>query len=327
MTRTFDAHCDVLYQLWKRRNPTLFFKQGDEDKHGDEEGLHTSYAKLKAAGVSVQTMAIFVPPEVPFRQKTDAAMEMLDLFHSDIAGKDERIHLLSDRQSLVQILQGHADHLYVLLSLEGADAVQDMTQLRTFYRLGIRSIGLTWNMRNLVADGVGERNPGGLSAFGLEMIKEMNRLCIAIDLSHLAERGFWDCILYSKQPLIVSHSNARALCDHPRNLDDKQIKAIFDGNGFIGVTFVPYFLSAKKKVTIDDVLNHVEHMLSLGGENHVGFGSDFDGISAVVEGLEHAGRWPALINACQKIYSETVVEKLFFTNQLQYYARLWNSSF
>lgn len=314
----FDSHCDVLYQLWKRNDPSLFYKT-DSD-------LHCSYWRLRQGFVQVQTLAVFIPPEVPQAQKTVEALRMIDMVHHFILKAGKKIQLLKPGDGWPQIKRDQ-DVLYILLSLEGADPIGDnLSLVRIFYELGISSLGLTWNYRNLVADGVGERNPGGLSRFGIELVKELNRLSVAIDISHLAEPAFWDVISLSDQPVMASHCNVRKLCDHPRNLSDAQITAIFKQGGVIGINFVPQFVSQEGRADWDGLLRHLDHLLSLGGEDHIGFGSDFDGSPEIIEPLSHSGCWQQLVEKCQSYFSDDIIYKLFFSNWQKYYAKLWTNS-
>jgi membrane dipeptidase len=316
LVQVFDGHCDVLYKMWDKKNKNLFFKSTDE--------LHSSLERLKEGGVKVQTMAVFVPPETPKELKHYAALEMIDILYHNILSKTNDIKLIKDAKDLQQLNAKNDNNLYILLSIEGADPFYgDLTYLRTFYQLGVRSVGFTWNFRNEAADGVRERNPAGLSNFGFELLAEMNHLKMAVDISHIAERGFWDCIEHSKQPIMASHCNARKLCEHPRNLYDEQIEAIFKSKGLVGLTLVPSFLSKESKVTPHHVLLHLDHMLSLGGKEFIGLGTDFDGIDETVEGLEHSGKLEDFINLCQKYYSEEVIKNIFFENWRNYYVRLW----
>ncbi len=301
--------------MWDRGEHTLFHEKADE--------LHSSFGRLKNGGVKVQTMAIYVPHKVPVESRLSAGLHMVDIFYENILSQREDIVLIKGVEELNQ-LEHNEDKLYILLHIEGAEPLKgDLTQLRTFHRLGVRSLGFTWNYRNEAGDGVKERSPSGLSHFGLALLKEMNRLNMAVDISHLSEHGFWDCLDHTSQPIMASHCNARTLCDHPRNLYDEQIKAIFSQQGVIGINFVPYFLAKREQVDIKDILNHVEYMLSLGGENYIGFGSDFDGISQTVTGMEHSQKFSDLIEECLKHYSESIVQKLCFDNWKQYYMRLW----
>lgn len=319
MGSIFDGHCDVLYRMWKLNQRNLFFKSTNH--------LHSSFERLKNGKIKVQTMAIFVPPETPREQRHYAAFEMVDILYHHILehneGTQTKIKLLKDRTQLEQIKQGE-DVLYILLHIEGAEPLHgDLTYLRTFYQLGVRSLGFTWNYRNEAADGVKEPHPAGLSQFGFELLAEMNRLRMAVDISHISEYGFWDCIEHSTQPIMASHCNARRLCDHPRNLYDDQIEAIFKMKGLIGINFVPFFLTTKNEATSLDVLRHLDYMLSLGGEDFIGFGSDFDGTQEMAIGLEHSGKMNEFLELCLQHYSEKVVRKIFFDNWRRYYLELW----
>jgi len=159
--------------------------------------------------------------------------------------------------------------------LEGKPNLNTLAGLRTFYQLGLRQIQLVDNGRNRIADGKGEaRSRGGLTNFGVSVVKEMNRLGMVIDVAHLTESGFWDVIEFSEDPIIDSHSNARAICDHPRNLSDEQIKAIAKKGGVIGLSAFSSLISKKDDPTIDDFVKHVDHIVGLVGSDYVGLGPD-----------------------------------------------------
>jgi membrane dipeptidase len=297
--KIFDAHCDVLLKLW--RDPVLTFDT--------EKELHISYPKLEQSGSKVQFFAIYIPDQVT--DKFQAALEMADIFHEKIVNKYENIKLLQTKADL-DCLQ--KNEIGAVLTLEGCDAIgSDIVKLKTLYRLGVRSVGLTWNYANAVADGVLEERAAGLSNFGKEAVKQLNEYNLWTDVSHLAEQGFWDVMELADFP-IASHSNAKALCPHPRNLTDEQIKALIEKNGVIGMTFVPLFLVENGKASIKNVLNHIDHVCSLGGEKHLGFGSDFDGIGATVKGLESYRGYPKLVDALLKHYSEEIVRSFCYEN-------------
>ncbi|MDA0746481.1 MAG: membrane dipeptidase, partial [bacterium] len=126
------------------------------------------------------------------------------------------------------------------------------------------------------------RSRGGLTSFGVGLVEEMNLLGMLVDVSHISEHGFWDVMEVSAKPVIASHSNCKAVCDHPRNLNDKQIKALAENGGSMGVTFVPSFVDAEKP-TLQRLLDHVDHAVQLVGADYVGIGSDFDGGGTLVE--------------------------------------------
>ncbi|HIE14094.1 TPA: membrane dipeptidase [Candidatus Bathyarchaeota archaeon] len=165
-----------------------------------------------------------------------------------------------------------------ILAIENSDAVEgSLNILRMLFKIGIRSIGLTHNPRSLAANGVGEsRTGGGLTNFGVQLVKEMNRLGILVDLAHINEVGFWDVLDVSSKPVIVSHGNCRSLCNHRRNLSDEQLLGLAEKKGVIGITFVPSFVDPKTP-SLSRLLDHIDHVVKIAGVDHVGLGSDFDG--------------------------------------------------
>ncbi|USG68021.1 dipeptidase [Brevibacillus ruminantium] len=304
--RVFDAHCDVLAKLWE--NPSLDFYQGDEE-------LQAGFPELQKGNVDIQVMACYVPRKVPFGRRFQAVLEMLDLFHERVASKQLRT-ILSRSDLDDCVLKGDKG---AILFVEGAHALEEsLVQLRTWYRLGVRGMTLTWNHGNAVAAGCQEPTPGGLTQFGRTVIEEMNRLGMVIDLSHVAEPGFWDTLELSKAPVIASHSNVRRLCNHPRNLSDEQITALMAKGGVMGLTFVDFFVTAEERtVWIDDLLRHLDHVCALGGADHIAFGSDFDGITTTFGDLGRAGDYEHLVNALLKHYKEADVQKFMSENWLR----------
>ncbi len=168
--------------------------------------------------------------------------------------------------------------------MEGAECLgTEIEYLRIMYRLGIRSVGLTWNNRNLLADGVKEApHDGGLSQAGCRMVREMRKMGILLDLSHISPHGFYQAIDEYEGPVMVTHANARSLCDHPRNLDDNQLKKMAESGGVIGLNQVSGFVSTDKNPVLEDFVNHVVYVTDLIGVEHVALGSDFDGADQVV---------------------------------------------
>lgn len=232
--------------------------------------------------------------------------------------------------------------------LEGKPNYETLVGLRTFYRLGLRVVQFVDNGRNRLADGKGEaRTRGGLTNFGVSVVNEMNRLGMLIDVVHLSEPGFWDVIETSKDPVIDSHSNCRALCDHPRNITDEQIKAVARGGGVVGLNCYSAMVKKNKdRATIDDLMRHVDHIVELVGIDHVGFGPDtfdyeipinvwtpapgwlegvFYGIKdpAHIEGLGNFKGFPLLTEALIKRgYSEEEVKKILGENWLHIYRQV-----
>ncbi|MDQ0255195.1 membrane dipeptidase [Evansella vedderi] len=302
--KIFDLHCDALLKLWEDRNRSFT----------NHPILETNYERLQTGKVQLQFFAIFLYPEHPSDQKFQYALEQVDLFHTEVVGKHEKIKKISQWEDIGQLKDGE---IGAVLTLEGADAFgNDLMKLRTLYQLGVKSIGLTWNNANLCADGAGEPRGGGLTELGFEVVKLNNENRVLTDVSHLSEAGFWDVIKSADYP-VATHSNSKTICDHRRNLTDEQAQALFNKNGFIGLVFNPPFISGEEEATIDDLLRHVDHFCELGGKEHIAFGSDFDGISYYVKDLENAGKYQTLINELQKRYSEEEVRGFAFENILK----------
>ena len=299
--KIFDAHCDVLWQLWMGKGKKNF---------QNESSLHITYNQLKPKAGSVQCFAIYVPEEVPYGQRFAVALEMANIFHEQILTLPN-IKWIRTKEDIQQL---GTDDIGALLTLEGCDAIgKELTKLQTLYYLGVRSVGLTWNYANLVADGALESRGGGLTLFGEKVVEDLNRYKIWTDVSHLSEKGFWEVMELANHP-IASHSNSYELCQHPRNLMNEQIKALIQKDGMIGITFVPMFLAANKSVCVDDILRHVEHVCMLGGEKNVGFGSDFDGITETVVHVERYEHYEYVINELLKRYKEEQVNNFIYRN-------------
>lgn len=166
--------------------------------------------------------------------------------------------------------------LAVILSFEGAGPIEDSIELLgTFWRLGVRCVGLTHDFRNHLADGVRTGSDGGLTDLGREAIREMGRLGIVVDVSHLNDAGFWDVAEHSSAPLHASHSNSRSLCSHPRNLTDDQLRAIAESGGVVGVHALKALVTDEDRPpTFNDFLGHLDRMIELMGEDHVAIGPD-----------------------------------------------------
>ena len=300
MMKIFDAHCDVLMKMLSE--PNINFIEGSS--------LHVTRSGLEKAGVSVQVFAIFVPEAIHPSMRFEAALTMAELFFERIV-KEAGLKFIRNKEDLMSL---HKDDIGAILALEGCDCIeQDLLRLRTLLRLGVSSVGLTWNHANAVADGALEERKGGLTRFGREVVSLLEEKECWCDVSHLSEAGFWDCLELHKK-VIASHSNCHSIVPHPRNLTDEQIKALIDQDGQIGITFVPEFLTNGSSATIADVLHHLDHVCSLGGRKHVGFGSDFDGIDRTVISLEKTEKYMNLVNELLKYYSEEEVRGFLYDN-------------
>ncbi|AIQ13268.1 dipeptidase [Paenibacillus durus] len=305
-----DFHCDALSKMLE--NPSIdFMADGRLDVTGE---------RLRAGGLRMQCFAIYLSQKrgIP---RIEHVLRQIELYRSKVvnAGGLRPLRWKEEADGLANTLGGGPS--WGMLSLEGADGLEgNLFYAEMIFELGVRFLGLTWNYANWAADGVLEKRNGGFTEKGRELVKWCNESGMLLDVSHLSEAGFWELAELSHRPFIASHSNARAICDHPRNLTDDQIRAIISIEGRIGLTFVPWFVTDGKEAVPDDLLRHIEHICTLGGEKHLMFGSDFDGIDSWIKGLEHPGHYPALAELLLCHYSEESVKGWLYGNAVSYLA-------
>ncbi|GAA0351356.1 dipeptidase [Bacillus horti] len=264
-----DGHFDLLMDVQIQR-----------EKGRKKVILSDYYLPFKKGNIDVIIAAVFIEntylPEMALRK----AMGQISALYEEVSESPDHLMICYDGQDMKRAKQ--EGKVGFLLSLEGAEPIgTDLTLLRVFYELGVRNLGLVWSRRNAVGDGsdfssVQQGNKsGGLSRFGIEVVEEAERIGITIDVSHLNDEGFWDVMKYSTKPVIASHSNARALCMAMRNITDKQIEAIASTKGVIGVNVVNILVSQHdEQATIETLLDHLDHLIKVGGIEHVGFGFD-----------------------------------------------------
>ncbi|MEL6618032.1 MAG: dipeptidase [Pseudomonadota bacterium] len=221
-----------------------------------------------------------------------------------------------------------------IFHLEGAEAIDpDFHTLDVLYQAGLRSIGPVWSRTTIFGHGVPFRFPGdgdigpGLTDHGLRLVRRCNEMRIMLDLSHLNEAGFWDVARHSTRPLVATHSNAHALCPHARNLTDKQLAAIRESDGMVGLNFAVAFLREDGKmladVPLEQMLRHLDHLIEHLGEDRVGFGSDYDG-AIVPEALTSCADLPQLRHAMAKHgYDDALMSKLCHKNWLRVLEKTW----
>ena len=186
-------------------------------------------------------------------------------------------------------------------------------------------IGVSWNGRKGFADGltVVDR-PGAITMLGQELLGRMGALGVVLDLSHIAEFGFWHALELTDGPVVVSHANARALCGHPRNMTDDQLRAIAGRDGLVGACFVPKFIG--EDASLEDVARHVQHMVEVAGVDHVGLGGDFDGVTSLPRGLGGVQYLPLLTaRLLETGLSEQDVAKILGGNWLRVFSQVWKS--
>ncbi|AKG74286.1 dipeptidase [Salinicoccus halodurans] len=308
-----DTHCDALLKLqgdfrnaYRSQKRLLDFKNSGE--------LDTNAERLRKGNVKVQFFAIFIPPNLPDDEKWQHALEQVDCFYNEVIIQDNFVHI----KNFSEIRELKSDEIGAVLTLEGSDAFgNDLMKLRMLIRLGVLSLGLVWNNANLVADGVGESRMTGLTDFGFDVIDCCNAHDVLIDVSHLNTSGFKD-IINRADRVLASHSNAREIFDHPRNLYDEQIRQIIEKGGMINIVFNPPFVK-DGEVAIEDLFLHIDRIIELGGSENIGIGSDFDGIASYIEGLEDAGSFSTLAKILTKKYGNEFTAKITHENFINIY--------
>ncbi|HHW00038.1 MAG TPA: membrane dipeptidase [Clostridiaceae bacterium] len=296
-----DAHCDTITKIMDNGTGLL-----NNQCHLDLQRIQ------KATNLHwVQFFAAFISPQYSQAYALKRALQIIDkIYEEEYLNK----HMMMICRNYNDMKRAFKNNLIAaIISVEGGEALQgDISVLRCLYRLGVRSICLTWNNRNEIADGVSDDiTGGGLTRFGRKVIKEMNSLGMLIDVSHIAEKGFWDVIETTQSPIIASHSNARKICNHQRNLTDEQILAIKKNGGVIGINLYPYFLNNSDKASLTDIIKHIEHISSLAGCDYVGIGADFDGIEITPCDITGVQDIPIILNELLKLnYSQESVKKI-----------------
>ncbi len=302
--KIFDTHCDTITKLY-------------EDKIGlYNNNQHVDIKRMINFDGFIQFFAIWINPK-----RTKSPLEYFyDLYNNfvlQIKENEAYIEIATDiNQAIKTINKGKAA---AFISVEGGEVLQgDICNIEILHKLGVRSISLTWNHKNEIATGVeDEEYDEGVTPFGFRVIKEMEKKGIIIDISHLTERCFWDVLNSCSKPIIASHSNSKAVCNHKRNLSDEQFIAVSKLGGVVGINLYSDFLTDKDKSNIADVIKHIEHFMSLGGKNNIGLGADFDGIDKTPCEIKGIQDYDKILETLLRLnYSQEQVNKIAFGNYM-----------
>lgn len=309
-----DAHTDYLSRVAADPH-ALYATLGTQ--------RHISLQALQQGGVGLQVFALFVDaaspchPTVQCLKQLHAFQRMLSVWGPACLQPAE----------LDTLAHPFCVPLRAVLSIEGGEACDGSTELlHVFASLGVRAMAPVWNHRNALGYPAVDKatKQKGLTPCGKRMVDAMNRHAVAVDVSHLNGAGFWDCIERSSAPVFASHSNAYALCPHPRNLDDAQIKALIRAKGFLGLNFSARFLSLDGRCTLEPLVRHALHILDLGGEDVLGFGSDLDGVARLPDGVRGAQDLPMVLQAlAQAGLSRAVLDKIAHQNLVRYLSQFF----
>ncbi len=303
MYKIADAHCDYLaYRVLKKDEGRLFD--------------HVDIKRMCSGGIALQNFAVWVPPDT--NNKLRLGLEQIDCFTDMINSSGGAVRLCTDSACL-----NDGRGICAILSIESGESINcDNAYISIVYEKGARIFSLTWNDENNYGSGCLKQ--GGLKPQGVAAVRLLNRLRIALDVSHINEKGFWEVLDTYEHAPCATHSCVFDLYEHPRNLKKQQIKALIDRDGFIGINFYPEFLKGTF-ATIDDILDHIDYVLDCGDEHNVGFGSDFCGIEHTPEGLDSAADFQALPEAMAKRnYPESLITQISYGNFARYILKFLN---
>lgn len=294
----------------ERRHPGVSAFLHDYDKPMPGADLiQINFPLMRQAGIDAAFFAVDVTPAV--KSWLTLALDAFGYLFDDVEQSGAEVTIVRRADDVLEAKA--TGRPAVVLAVENADGTErSLNVLRALYELGVRSIGLTHNVSSCAADGCQESRPGvGLTRFGVQLVQEMNRLGMLVDLAHVSESAFYSALEVTSRPVIFSHGNARALCDHPRNLADAQLKALATNRGVIGLSYVPMFID-KENPSLERLLDHVDHIADVAGIEVIGLGSDFDGGGSL---LASAAEVPRITEGLLKRgYGEAEVRRILGGN-------------
>src|SRR5262245_473753 len=330
-----DTHNDVTSPMTDEG-----FDLGARDTSGK---IQTDIPRMKEGGLDAEFFAIYVAAK--YAKEGGAArraLDMIDGVYEQARRRPESLEIAFTSDDIRRIHK--TGKIAALMGIEGGHAIEDsLSALRQFYRLGVRYMTLTHTNTNNWADSAGginnpaERRHGGLSDFGLEVVREMNRLGMMVDVSHVADETFQGVIETTQAPVIASHSSCRALTNAPRNMTDDMLRALAKNGGVVMINFYNGFINTEyakpgmpaptksaNTATLDMLMRHFEHAIKVAGIDHVGIGSDFDGVEGLVPaGMEDVSKLPTITyELLKRGYSENDVKKVLGENLLRVMAEV-----
>jgi membrane dipeptidase len=343
-----DSHIDTIQRV--------FFDHADLFQRSNQG--HVDIPRLREGGMHAPFWALWVPTYAPGAEAVRRTLDLRDSMQQLLDGHKDQLELTTTAADIERVVK--SGKISVFLTIEGGHQIDDdLAVLRMYYRMGIRAMTLSHFQNNNWADSSTDKPVhNGLTPFGKDVVREMNRLGMIVDVSHVSDKTFYDAVAVSSKPVILSHSSCRAISDIPRNVTDDMIRALAKNGGVMGINFGEGFISPKDaealkktistmnaapvlfgkalddysikdhrdemtahynaKATIEDVVAHIDHAVKVGGIDHVGIGSDFDGITGPPQGLEDVSKMPALTAALLRHgYSEADIKKILGENYLR----------
>ena len=322
-----DMHCDTIAEIF-------YALRDGKDCGLKNNQLHIDLEKMVKGDYLIQNFAMFVSLK-NYENPLEHCLELIDEFYHQLELNQDRIALALNYNDIIR--NEASGKISAMLTIEEGGVTKcSLAHLRNFYRLGVRMLTLTWNYENgigypnfqlIEGETPNFQNPNtisGLTEFGIDFIHEMERLGMIIDVSHLSDAGFYQVLKNTTKPFVASHSNARQKCNHVRNLTDDMIRKLSDRGGVIGMNYCPSFLYEAKAEeeavgTIEAIVDNIKHIVSVGGYECVGLGSDYDGIPNHKE-LPDASYLPLLAEGLRKAGMKPhEIEAVFYKNVLRLY--------
>ena len=346
-TPLIDGHNDLPWQYREKASLDL----SKLDIRQPQPALHTDIPRLRRGGVGGQFWSVYVPATMQGKEAVRATMEQIDIVYQMADRYPDTFEIARTAADVERIFK--SGKIASLIGMEGGHSIDNsLGALRMFYKLGARYMTLTHSVNTPWADSATDKpEHHGLTPFGEDVVREMNRLGMLVDLSHTSPETMHAALRVTQAPVIFSHSSARALNDHPRNVPDDVLARMPANGGVVMVTFVPEFISAEvreydalpaeqkrrepaPRATMAQVANHIDHIRKVAGINHIGIGSDFDGITTVPQNLEDVSKYPVLVaELLRRGYTKDDLKKILGQNVLrvmrqveQVAARLQNAS-
>lgn len=300
----FDLHCDTLFEALEKNKSLNYDK------------FHISIDKGKKFSEWIQCFAVFIPDYYRDVKALDLffrAKKKLDL---EISKKNSEILLCSTKEDLTN----NDYSCKAILTVEGGAVLAgDLSNLDCLHKNGVKMMTLTWNGRNEIGDGCGVSSPKKITEFGKHVLKKMELLNMIVDVSHSSDQLFYDVFENTSKPFVASHSNSRKICTNRRNLTDDQFSIIKSRSGLIGINFCKDFLNDKDLPSKYDIVKHVDHFLSLGGEKIVSIGADFDGADMPYDILGIQSIEDLYELFLKEGYKESLLDKIFFYNAYNFF--------
>lgn len=318
----FDGHNDLPWQIRKLAGGS--FDRLDISESQPE--LHTDLPKLAQSGLKAQFWSVYVSADtIETGDSVLRTIEQVELVKRMIKRYPDHFEMAATAEDVERIAA--SGKIASMMGVEGGHSIGESLQmLKNFYNEGVRYMTLTHSRSLSWAESSTGDPHKGLSPFGEEVVREMNRLGMLVDLSHVSIQTMHDVLQISQAPIIFSHSSVRAICDHPRNVPDSILKRLPENGGVVMINFYPQFIVPTDILkddpnalgTLATVVDHIEHVIRVAGIDHVGIGSDYDGVPTLPVGLEDVTKYPDLTaELCRRGYSKAEIHKILGENVLR----------